>query len=112
MPILKHTKPCNACPWRRESAAGWLGASNPEEFIEQTLAELEMPCHCAVDYDDPAWEKNQIPNAPLCAGSLVFMRNVCKIPRNHEHAEAVKSVEADRDNVFARPDEFIAHHSK
>jgi hypothetical protein len=112
MPRLKHLKPCKECPFRRKSAPGWLGASTPEEFIATTRSEHPMPCHCAIDYEKKDWETEQYPDAPLCAGSLVFLKNHCIAPRNPELADAVRAVEADAETVFQWSHEFIEHHRR
>ena len=111
MPQLQHRKPCSQCPYRRRSAPGWLGAATPQQFLASTLGEEHMPCHAAVDYDDPAWRESQYPQAPMCAGSLVFMANTSKLPRDPSLAAAVRQVDADHDTVFSRPDEFLDHHA-
>jgi hypothetical protein len=112
MPRLGHTKPCPQCPWRRASAPGWLGDADPQQFAAATLAEAPMPCHSAIDYEDPDWRTSQLPRAPLCAGSLVFLANTCKLPRDPEHAAAVAAVAPDRDVVFAHVGEFLEHHDR
>ncbi len=112
MPRLDHLKPCPVCPFLRTSAAGYLGEATPVDFVEATLNECEMPCHEEIDYNDPDWEEEQLPDAALCAGALIFMRNQCKLPRDPELAAACKSVAADREAVFLNRAEFLSHHAK
>ncbi len=107
---LAHTQPCPFCPWRRASAEGWLGASTPEAFVQAVLGEAQMPCHTAVDYERADW-RAQVERAPLCAGALTFMRNIAKLPRDPLLASAIKQIEPDRGAVFARPQEFLDHHT-
>lgn len=109
---LVHKKPCWQCPWLRESLRGYLGASTPEEFVKSCLAEVHMPCHNAIDYEDPNWRDTQLPDAPFCAGALIFMRNTAKLPRDPELAKARSQVSADTENVFATMNEFLAHHGR
>lgn len=98
-------KPCKACPFRRKSAPGWLGASTPEEFLrEQTLRDLEMPCHSTVDYENPWW-RDRLDQARFCAGALIFFANICKLSRDPSRPRLPKSSE-----VFASPQEFLEHH--
>ncbi|WP_313453464.1 hypothetical protein [Stutzerimonas nitrititolerans] len=99
-------QPCAACPWRKSSAAGWLGASTPVEFLQQSEDEIRMPCHLHVDYDREDWHE-QADKAPQCAGRAVHFANRCKRPRNPE----LVTLPADRDEVFSNPQEFIDHHS-
>jgi len=98
--------PCKACPWRKDSAKGWLGTSTPIEFLEQSEAELRMPCHLHVDYDREDW-REQAQEAPQCAGRAVHMANRCKLPRNPELIVA----KPDRETVFSNPQEFVDHHT-
>jgi hypothetical protein len=111
MPVLKHKKPCGQCPWRRECAPGWLGADTPEGFLATTMAGVHMPCHSAVDYERGDWQE-QTKTAPTCAGSLVFLKNICKLPRDPIMVAERAQVEVDRETVFARPDEFLNHHNQ
>ena len=104
---LKHRSPCGLCPFRRKSAPGWLGAASPEEFVDTTLADADMPCHATVDYTDPEWEEQLHTNdVAFCAGAIIFLRNTCKLSRNSRRA----GPEADREAVFSNRAEFMAHH--
>jgi hypothetical protein len=102
----QHDRPCRECPWRRESFPGWLGASEPGEFLAQSDAGLRMPCHMAVNYESANWEQ-QAKTAPQCAGHAIFLSNRCKLP-----APGVLKLPADRETVFSRPHEFVAHHAR
>lgn len=111
MPVLRHKTPCNQCPWRRKSAAGWLGADTPEGFLATTMAGVAMPCHTAIDYERDDWEE-QAEKGPFCAGALVFLKNICNLPRTPDVAAARAQVEPDHAAVFSRPDQFLAHHNR
>jgi hypothetical protein len=121
MTVVKFKKACNDCPFRRDSTPGWTGGNPPEWFVESAQADRASygpgdegsglaPCHETVDYDNPAWVEEELPTAAACAGSLIFAKNIAKIPRDATRAEAVRMVEADRETVFAYPQEFIDHH--
>lgn len=120
-------KPCRSCPFRRASAAGWLGASSPEQFMLATFGEAEiggeffmqvkneepMPCHLTINYDDPEWLekweegwKDGQETGSLCAGAAVMFANRVKKPRID-----LPEREADRDNVFTHTKEFVEHHN-
>lgn len=100
-------QPCSACPWRLGSARGWLGASNPVDFLQQSESELRMPCHLHVDYDREDWAQ-QSDQAPQCAGRAVHFANRCKRPKNPELITAT----ADREAVFSNPQDFVDHHTR
>jgi hypothetical protein len=70
-----------------------------------TLADHPMPCHLAVDYEARDW-RAQTDAAPLCAGALIFFANVMKLSRDPDRPRLKPSAD-----VFARPMDFIEHHS-
>jgi hypothetical protein len=102
--MKQHKTPCSECPWRKESAAGWLGASTPVEFLQQSESGMKMPCHIHIDYEKDDWN-TAIDNAPECAGRAIHMANRCK------RVPDVLQLRPDRDNVFTNPQDFIDHHS-
>ena len=112
MPILRHKTPCNECPFRRASAPGYLGDASPAEFIEAALSEHHMPCHCSIDYEKEDWISEQYPQSSFCAGSLIFLRNTCKLPMDPILREARVTVEQDSKNVFGHKGQFLEHHLK
>lgn len=110
MPELGRTTPCEKCPWRRTSLRGYLGADEPLHFYQQSVTgEGDMPCHMAIDYDDPDWLENQYPQADYCAGNLIYFRNHMKTPRREALAAAVARVKPSR-AVFSWPSEWFRHH--
>jgi hypothetical protein len=127
VPKLKIKQPCRDCPYRRNSTPGWLGKGNPtqeeldhlcEHYVEGALSDYaqdadgnrtDIPCHLTIQFEDPDWEQNQYPDAPLCAGALIFAKNNFKSPREPQRREAVDAVEHDP-NVFRYPFEFFEHH--
>lgn len=109
MPKLKRTTPCAECPFRRTAAIGWLGDDTPRGFLRATVAEQPMPCHPTIDYSDPHWQENQYPDAALCAGSLAFLANWMKLPRDRELADGVRAV-GKRADCFATTVEFLEYH--
>lgn len=101
--------PCSACPFRRKSLAGWLGAATPEEFIESTMADADMPCHKTVNYENEAWEKTlKTDSVHYCAGSIIFLRNTCKLSMNKEKTK----LPPDHKLVFSNKMEFLEHHER
>jgi len=103
--------PCRECPMRRASAPGWLGSDTPEDFIRTMHGDMPMPCHLAVNYEDPYW-RQRLKDAPQCSGQAIYLSNICKRPRPDLQGNPVaQTLPADRVTVFARPDEFLAHHT-
>lgn len=101
----QHTTPCRECPFTRKSAPGWLGASEPGEFLALADSDLRTPCHSHVNYEAADWEE-KAKTAPQCVGRSIFLANRCKLP-----APGILKAKADRDNLFVRPHEFVAHHA-
>lgn len=108
---VRHKTPCKVCPWRRDSAPGWLGAATPQEFLDQTKAEVHMPCHKQVDYERADW-RDQAQAGAFCAGALTFLANHCILPRDPELAQARRQVSADHGVVFSHSQQFLDHHSR
>lgn len=102
----QHQSPCRACPWRKDSAKGWLGAASPVEFLQTSEAEHRMPCHLHVNYEDEDWEL-MADKAPQCAGRAIHFANRCKQPRNAH----LLRLEPNRESVFSNPQDFIDHHT-
>ena len=100
-------EPCRDCPFRRKSVPGWLGADTPENFIETTLADYEMPCHLTVNYEDPAWFQD-LSAAQACAGASIFFANICKLSRDPKRLK----LPPDTEKVFASKTEFLTHHER
>lgn len=112
MPILKRRTQCADCPWRRRSRRGWLGEDDALSFFRKSVfGEQDMPCHMDINYDDPDWLNTQYPNAPYCAGGLIFFRNYMKMPRKAALAAAVRAVRPSR-SIFSRGYEFLMHHDR
>lgn len=96
-------KPCNECPWRRESWNGHLGPYAAPLWVALVLSDEPIACHKTVVEDDD-WEEGDVRQ---CMGAAIFRANIFKRPRNRE----VVVGEADRELVFASPAEFEEHHS-
>lgn len=102
--VLK--EPCRECPWRRKHPAGWLGGYEPEDFTDQIRFDgPPLPCHMTI--------KNGQEAKAICHGSLVFMKNNCKMPYHPEYPPGVlDTVEADKTNIFSWSSEFLEHHKR
>lgn len=111
MTELRFKLPCNDCPFRRNSLAGWTGSAEPEWFTGAALSDYpnDCPCHQTVDYEDPDW-KEDLEDASVCVGALIFARNCGKLPRDPEASAMVMAVEQNKEAVFTHSQEFIDHH--
>lgn len=106
------TKPCNECPFRKNSLPGWLGEwSSPEELFGFVItAEQSFPCHLSMT-DRNGDDKPQS-DMSYCRGAVMFMKKIGKLPRNRELAKMVNSVNREElDNILDLPG-FLSHHKK
>lgn len=71
----QHRTPCSDCPFRRDSLRGWLGGSQPSEFVAMAHSDMRYPCHLTRG----KWAKR-----PQCAGLAIYRANVAKLPRDPE----------------------------
>lgn len=90
----QHRAPCHDCPWRREALPGWLGGSTADQWLADAHGEGLALCHTCGNQQ--------------CAGMAIYRANVAKTPR---HAVLLR-LPADRDKVFATPNEFKEHHER
>lgn len=90
---VQHTQPCSDCPWARTALNGWLGTGTPEEWLRTAHGDNVVDCHTI---------KNT-----QCAGLAIYRKNVCKLPYPPNLI-----LPADKEKVFAHPNEFLEHHRK
>ena len=98
-------KPCNECPWRRNSFPGHLGPFSPEAWVELVHSDAPIACHKTIKGDEE-WDS---PGIKQCAGAGIHRTNTFKSPRD---PAVYTSDEPDTEQVFARSTEFIAHHRR
>lgn len=105
-------KVCNACPFRRDSLAGWLGESShdPWDFLSSyNHGETPLPCHKQVKWGQPD-SQEQAANAKICRGSLIMMRNENKLPRDRAFSDQVLRIPKDKELIFEHHGKFMKHH--
>jgi len=119
---LRHKTPCNDCPFRRESIAGFLGGTELEDWVAAWNVEGPFPCHKTVDAEmipelhasapQVTLHNPLLNDASFCAGALIMMRNSCKEARERNTRRAARQVEIDRVTVFHHIKQFEEHHSE
>lgn len=112
---MSKAKPCKNCPFLKQSAKGYLGESsfNPERFLS-SFEISPIPCHKKVDWDNPKKKDSadtQAWNNP-CIGSLDFMKNTFKSPRDNKYRNLVNKQGSKSELVFDSRQDFIIYHSK
>lgn len=94
-------KPCNECPWRRESWAGYLGPMSAENWTKLAMGDFPIMCHKTIE------ESDNYEGTFQCRGAATFRANTFKEPRRPD----VVTGPVDKENVFASTQEFINHHT-
>ncbi len=93
-------KPCGECPFRKNSAKGYLGGFTIEETLSVAKSEHEFQCHKTRETD----------NVRECVGRLLFATKTCKSFKDSElealrlHAKEHNSTE----NILGF--DFKKHH--
>ncbi len=101
---LHHKAPCNECPWRKISPAGWLGGYAPEYYTDAVMANEVPACHNrdhGPDDDETA----------MCVGALATMANGCQTAWKTKGGDEARTTIGRREDVFAHPFLFFKHHA-
>ena len=109
VPTFTQKKMCKQCPFRKNSAQGWLGDYTASEIIQVIRNEEHFYCHSKVDYDKEDW-KDTLDGKPHCAGALQMSKNMCKMPREKSHGEAVRNIVVEGNHIGS-VEKFIKHHT-
>lgn len=106
--------PCVECPFRRDSAPGYLGGYTPEMYMDVTFSPASLACHKSNGFHEGEIERQRV-----CTGIAAFRANtghIASILTNHSGAvptaahESTKFVGSDTETYFATAEEFCAHH--
>jgi len=98
-------EPCVECPFRKDSAAGWLGGETVQDTFQHVNNEGDFACHMTRHKAKKEMSR--------CRGSLLFLKKACKMPQfNPDLAQALKTIGSDVDKsyILSVP-EFYKHHS-
>ena len=103
-------KPCNECPFSKNSTRGFLADYTPERLHRLVMTGIHFPCHKTLPMVDsiPIEEASKY---PVCKGSLLYMRKGCKLHENEETQKLLQSfTKEELDQVLSIP-EFLDHHT-
>jgi hypothetical protein len=95
-------KPCNDCPFRKNSLAGWLGPHDVDYFSEVLRADFPYPCHLSLNK----------PEEHICVGLVHTRNNMCKKARSGVLVEEEQRLYDIENNCFSSIKEFVEHHTK
>lgn len=103
--------PCNECPLRRDSKAGYLGGYTPEMYIEVLHGPASLACHSSKGFHEGILETQR-----HCTGVAAFRANVGHVCHAHGFTtmaqHAVEVIGPDPETYFATDAEFVEHHRK
>jgi len=112
--------PCDNCPFiRGRGAEGFLGtADSPEDYYMGVHYEVDFPCHKSLyaerDRSDNPDASPDSKRVEACAGADLARAALCKLPRDPDMAERVKSKDGRRacetPGLLYRKDEFVNYH--
>lgn len=73
-------KICNQCPFRKDSAKGWLGHMKASDLVDSIKFELIFGCHLLLS-DDAQQNVKDMKNGiiPICRGFLASSRKSAKM---------------------------------
>lgn len=98
-------KPCVECPFRIDSAKGYLGGFSIEDTMLTALSDGDFKCHLTRETD----------NEKHCAGRLLFAKKSAKSFRDRDMDNLKNEIAAlnpnYRDEVLAAW-EFKKHHNE
>jgi hypothetical protein len=93
-------RPCRECPWRKNSAAGWLGPYSAPEWVMLAHSDEPVACHMTIEVDQVWTSRTQ-----QCAGAAAYRAAVGKRSRYEDVATGPA-----RADCFASRQDFLSHH--
>lgn len=101
---------CPECPWRVDSAAGWLGPLTAEGWIDRIRTDDPIECHKTIVEEEwdisPGGPSDNLDYTHQCYGAAVFRTHVRKLPRDKEAATRPADPA-----ILASYDAFMARHA-
>ena len=110
-------KPCNNCPFLKESLHGWLGEQRSTEISEVIVSGIgTFSCHKTTGVTRGIEIPQQ--NQSHCFGALQMLRNMNKLESGFIYQMAQRllgakfdHIKVDTSKVFGNQIEFIEHHT-
>jgi len=112
--------PCVECPFRRDSAPGYLGGYTPEMYLKATFSPASLACHKSKGFHEGEIEEQRV-----CTGLAAFRANngyIASVQTEDQHGrpvlvptsahESTQFVGSDTETYFETPEEFYFHHEK
>jgi hypothetical protein len=97
--------PCVECPFRKNSAPGWLGGETVEDTFRHIKGEADFACHLTRNK-----KKSEMSR---CRGSMMFMRKSGQLPKYNVRLlkDLQEMGKPDASEILSVP-EFFKHHKR
>lgn len=107
---MKQTRknPCNECPFRKKSIAGWLGPWTVQSILQQAHGEAGLGCHVDVEKKKNLSDEELVEKVHICVGSIQHANKSFKSYRNPELRKMQDELGEGEDILNLR--EFYLHH--
>ena len=93
-------RPCGQCPFRKDSAKGYLGGFSIEETLSVAKSEHPFVCH----------KTRETPNTKECSGRLLFATKTCKSFKNPDLEQLRLEAKENNSTENILGFEFKKHH--
>ncbi|GAB4042646.1 DUF6283 family protein [Spirosoma litoris] len=100
-------KPCNNCPFRKDSLEGWLGEYRARQIAQSATSDNNFYCHKTLIRDDEGDTQIGI-NSQICAGSVLLHQ---KEGRPNCYYRFIDKEYSGSELIFDSANDFIEHHS-
>lgn len=95
------SKPCSECPFRKDSAQGWLGPYTVPDLLDFARRDIEFPCHKSMGTK----------NERICRGFLHYRNNTGKSARQPSRLKTCEQrTYRQENNCFETPMQLAEHH--
>jgi hypothetical protein len=104
-------KMCAECPFRKDSAKGWLGPwDDSDEIINQSQNESGLACHMRIEHEENG--EVSYDDTHVCVGSMAYANATCKVYRAPTLREAQKKVAqtVKDEEILSNREDFSKHH--
>lgn len=101
---LRHTSPCNECPWRKEAPAGWMGGHDPGVYADAVQFNEVPACHRQDHGPDD-------PRTSMCAGALAVAANSATSMWKTPGGDDARKKVGQRADCFRWVRDFYRHHT-
>lgn len=110
----KKKKPCDDCPFRKNSLPGWLGPHSVEEFVQYYQMDYPYPCHKTLVEERDAGDLELRDGEHICIGLVHTRNNSCKRARDNQSSLRQEEIrlKGEKNECFTHISQFVKHHEE